>query len=256
MKKGFTLAEVLITLGIIGVVAAITIPNLITKVQNNIYVNQFKKSYSVMQQGLKKLVNDDDFLGDFLSTATADDAFYEKLIPYFQSTFNVADAYGPTKFAQITHSGNISNVNTCKEYVGKEQGIAYKVDNRSQCVGDPSGMLIVLNNGEYFSFEKLPASYLNKGILAEIEFDTNGLNKPNMYGYDFFNLILLDNGEVTPAGSRKYAEQYAGDDWQSRYWATGSGYTCKDKVLRPSYSGYGSGCAAAVIDNNWTINYK
>lgn len=31
MKKGFTLAEVLITLGIIGVVAAMTIPGLITK---------------------------------------------------------------------------------------------------------------------------------------------------------------------------------------------------------------------------------
>ena len=45
MKRiGFTLAEVLITLGIIGVVAAITLPALIQKQQEKILVNQLKKS--------------------------------------------------------------------------------------------------------------------------------------------------------------------------------------------------------------------
>ncbi len=43
-RKGFTLAEVLITLGIIGVVAAITIPSLITNYQKT--VTSFKSSAS------------------------------------------------------------------------------------------------------------------------------------------------------------------------------------------------------------------
>lgn len=38
MKKGFTLAEVLITLGIIGVVAAMTIPTLVSKSQQRQHV--------------------------------------------------------------------------------------------------------------------------------------------------------------------------------------------------------------------------
>ena len=42
-KKAFTLAEVLITLGIIGVVAAITIPGLITKYQKLVTVVKLKK---------------------------------------------------------------------------------------------------------------------------------------------------------------------------------------------------------------------
>lgn len=45
-RFGFTLAEVLITLGIIGVVAAITIPNLMTHLRNKKLESQFKKTYA------------------------------------------------------------------------------------------------------------------------------------------------------------------------------------------------------------------
>lgn len=50
MKNGFTLAEVLITLGIIGVVAALTLPTLIANYKKNVTVNKVKKFYSVMSQ--------------------------------------------------------------------------------------------------------------------------------------------------------------------------------------------------------------
>ena len=50
MKKAFTLAEVLITLGIIGVVAAMTLPTLIQKQQEKVTVARLKKIYSVLQQ--------------------------------------------------------------------------------------------------------------------------------------------------------------------------------------------------------------
>lgn len=50
MKKGFTLAEVLITLGIIGVVAAMTIPTLIQNTNSVKFASQFKKSISTLSQ--------------------------------------------------------------------------------------------------------------------------------------------------------------------------------------------------------------
>lgn len=50
----FTLAEVLITLGIIGVVAALTLPNLIANYQKMVLKNQFKKTYSLLSQNLLK----------------------------------------------------------------------------------------------------------------------------------------------------------------------------------------------------------
>ena len=51
-KKGFTLAEVLITLGIIGVVAALTMPSIINNIQKIVLKNQFKKAYSLFSQGV------------------------------------------------------------------------------------------------------------------------------------------------------------------------------------------------------------
>lgn len=46
MKKGFTLSEVLITLGIIGIVAAITLPTLITNYQKKTTATRVKKAYA------------------------------------------------------------------------------------------------------------------------------------------------------------------------------------------------------------------
>lgn len=64
----FTLAEVLITLGIIGVVAAITIPGLITKYHKTVAESKLKKFYSTMNQAVKMSIADhDDF--DFMDVS-------------------------------------------------------------------------------------------------------------------------------------------------------------------------------------------
>ena len=52
MKKAFTLAEVLITLGIIGIVAAMTLPSLIANYQKKVTVNRLKQAYSMINQAL------------------------------------------------------------------------------------------------------------------------------------------------------------------------------------------------------------
>src|SRR5574344_1167569 len=62
MKKckliGFTLAEVLITLGIIGVVAALTIPTLINSYQEKANVSKFLKTYAVLNQAYLMATNE------------------------------------------------------------------------------------------------------------------------------------------------------------------------------------------------------
>lgn len=49
MKKGFTLSEVLITLSVIGVLAALTLPTLVTTYKSVIVKNELKKIYSSLQ---------------------------------------------------------------------------------------------------------------------------------------------------------------------------------------------------------------
>ena len=58
MKKGFTLAEVLITLGIIGVVAAMTMPSLIQNYRKKEATTRIKKFYSMMSQAVLLSTND------------------------------------------------------------------------------------------------------------------------------------------------------------------------------------------------------
>lgn len=55
---GFTLAEVLVTLGIIGVVSAMTVPSLMQNYQRKSYVTQLNKVYNLLSQALMSYQND------------------------------------------------------------------------------------------------------------------------------------------------------------------------------------------------------
>ena len=83
-SKGFTLAEVLITLGIIGVVAAITMPTLINNYKEKATVNKVKKFYSMMSQAYLMSVKDNEHadswnVGNGVSSTTA-----RQLASYFK----------------------------------------------------------------------------------------------------------------------------------------------------------------------------
>lgn len=58
MKKAFTLAEVLITLGIIGVVASMTMPSLMSKYRERVFVERLKQTYSIFSQAYLMAVTD------------------------------------------------------------------------------------------------------------------------------------------------------------------------------------------------------
>ena len=57
--KGFTLAEVLITLVIIGVIASMTIPTLMNNTNKQEYVSRLKKAYSALSQATNKIIADE-----------------------------------------------------------------------------------------------------------------------------------------------------------------------------------------------------
>ena len=59
MKKGFTLSEVLITLGIVGVVAVLTIPGVMKNYKNRLYTAQLQKAYSQISDAAQAIMNDE-----------------------------------------------------------------------------------------------------------------------------------------------------------------------------------------------------
>ena len=56
-KKGFTLAELIIVIGVVGLVAALTLPALISNHNKNVYTNQLKKAYSNLANAYKMQYN-------------------------------------------------------------------------------------------------------------------------------------------------------------------------------------------------------
>lgn len=73
-RLAFTLAEVLITIGIIGVVAALTMPSLISHFKERAIVTQAKKSYSGFLNVLNRMKADEDIVdysGIFSTTETS-----------------------------------------------------------------------------------------------------------------------------------------------------------------------------------------
>ena len=60
MKKGFTLAEVLITLGVIGVVAALTVPNVLQSHQKKVWVTQLQKAYNQVSNAAVQYLSENE----------------------------------------------------------------------------------------------------------------------------------------------------------------------------------------------------
>lgn len=89
-KSAFTLAETLIVLGIIGVIAALTIPNLIVKYQKQTTTNKLKKCYTLLSEAVKLSEIDNGPVKNWqFETLTKDEFFnfFEKyLIPYLKKT--------------------------------------------------------------------------------------------------------------------------------------------------------------------------
>lgn len=100
-KIAFTLAEVLITLGIIGAVAALTMPALIQNYRNSVAETRLKKFYSIMNQAILQSINDNgdtqywtydvseeiDDDGNYINQSDKSDVSFETyLAPYFNIT--------------------------------------------------------------------------------------------------------------------------------------------------------------------------
>ena len=176
----FTLAEVLITLGIIGVVAAMTIPSLIQNYQEKVLANQFKKSYSMFSQVLNQVWVDNDM--------SVPICYYNQyLTSYDFSACNEVSAAVLKKLNVVKTCEKKSYENGCiPKYSGLNQSYlgGFTQDwilNHSKSYVLADGTIIL----EYGLHDSFPA------IFA---IDINGKKAPNKWGYDLFSFWTISNG--------------------------------------------------------------
>ena len=83
-KYGFTLAEVLVTLGIIGVVSAMTVPSLMQNYQRQSYVTQLHKVYNIISQAFVQYQTDRNAVNLLEAGLNSQDAVNEFFTLYFK----------------------------------------------------------------------------------------------------------------------------------------------------------------------------
>jgi len=163
-KHGFTLAEVLITLGIIGVVAAMTLPVLIAKHQKKVTVTKLKKLYSELNTVMNVAASENaEDSSNWTYPETTDSPEMENFIKtYFLPYFKGATFYSRDEFTRNIRS-------TIKNLADKEIEILA-----------PG---LILANGQFIQF--MVNNPERTGYIWLIA-DLNGRSLPNKVGRDIF----------------------------------------------------------------------
>ena len=215
LMKGFTLAEVLITLGIIGVVAAITIPGLINNYKAERLHSKFLKTYSLLQQVFKQMQADEIPL-DPASYPGATNPFYKTFLKYLNGTVNCGRLGYSSDYDIRTAPCYYTRAYKYKDLSGKSTIAEVRLDDGQ----------LVLPDGTILFFE----NYTN-GIW--ISADLNGLDAPNRWGIDLFTFQFIEE-ELRTMGSS--GTLYENTDTYCNYSKTSSlnGIACAHKAKEDS----------------------
>ena len=179
------MAEVLITLGVIGVVAAMTIPTLINKYQMKVFETAFKKQYSVFQNAINYTVLENGISECYV--------YYPRGMTSYQLKFDDCSALQESLVSTL----NLTPINHSSEYkyTPKNDVIANggKFINIScnASIDDYSSSLnpfIDVYSTKDGAIVKM--SLKSGGYGTAILFDVNGLKGPNKWGYDVFYMML------------------------------------------------------------------
>lgn len=206
-KAAFTLAEVLITLGIIGVVAAMTMPSLIQNYQEKATVTKLKKCYSLVSQAYVSILNDEG--GSDTLQAGDDLEMMEKFGKYLKYQKTCGRNKGC--FPNVTYKSVTGN-----GYSKWEDDTT----DRSRAI---------LTDGTLIMFNKSVITENENYIYAQIYVDINGFKGPNQLGRDFF-YFYINPEKIVPAGAKALEEKNE-DQKFTKNCIQQNGYACAAWVI-------------------------
>lgn len=174
--NAFTLAEVLVTLGIIGVVSALTLPTLVKNHQRQTYTVQLQKVFNELAQAAEQVKVDSNSAN-----------LKESQLRRRGSLFLL------TNYFKTTQTCNANSLNDCfsNDYInmnGANVSIGNFIPDNSSCAVIASGASICVGT-------------MSADGRIEVATDINGKQGPNVVGRDLFTLAIVNNGTVIAPGS-------------------------------------------------------
>lgn len=228
---GFTLAEVLVTLGIIGVISAMTLPTLVKNHQRQVYVTQLHKVYNELSQASEAYITGRNAINLFEAGLSSQNGVSNFVQSQMKTVKNCETTFTDC-FASEYKNMNGSVVTN------------YNAANAS-CYALPSGASICL-------------SFPGRVVLigrgrVDIVVDVNGKQGPNIVGRDLFTMGMGDDGFVKADIFREYA-CFKGDDECETHKNMSDLQKCQSAKTIAN-SGDSSYCFLQIQNDGWKMEY-
>ena len=242
----FTLAEVLITLGIIGVVAALTLPTLIGNYQKQALATQTRKFYSMMSQAVKQYMADEG-VDDLRNTPLTD---MSNIDDSWEAAQKACDDFIKKylKVAKVCEDGCLADnyrtqTNEISNTVGKLAEYSYRISGK-----------FVLADGAVLTIGHGCSSY-----PISLYVDVNGKKGPNKIGYDLWSMDIfydgsIDEGGVNPECKRGTSTPEYGALCGELGTTPEEAREYRFNQCKGDASHYG-GCFGHFLNNNFTFDY-
>ncbi|MCI1273005.1 MAG: type II secretion system GspH family protein [Clostridiaceae bacterium] len=266
-SKAFTLAEVLITLAIIGIVAALTLPIFYNNYQKKVYSEQLKVSYSILSTGFKQMLfnsevtkfEESEAYGELQKKGFDISGYGDSNIVEIELMKKYFNAPVQISYSQQVKEGwpngnNVYTGDTCKKFAGK--GSTWYKRSRKSCIGLRQNVYKLANGslvrmGFLDAYPEVENSGHMKRMIAEVTIDVNGEKGPNAFGSDAFEFALGNDGNLYAWWDDSFARYFAAvynDDYANYYYVLKDGTDlCKDLLYN------GRACAAYAEEHDWDL---
>ena len=217
-RFGFTLAEVLVTLGIIGVVSAMTVPSLMQNYQKQSYVTQLHKVYNELSQSLVRYQTDKNAVN--LREAGLNN--HDALSDFVKSTFKV--------------------VKEC----GNKGSDCFAVGEYKRMNGESLGIFNYGKNQYVLASGTAIYAFASGGGIVTIYIDTNGKKGPNIIGRDVFATRIYNNGIMDDCACPELTSAPLTQEQRE---------TSFEDHCVAGKEGCWWGCLGKIINDNWQMTY-
>ncbi|MCM1338278.1 MAG: type II secretion system GspH family protein, partial [Muribaculaceae bacterium] len=217
-KAAFTLAETLITLGIIGIVAAMTIPNLIAAHQKKVTVTKLQKAISVLNQAYRLAYDDVGEVSPDEALALGPEPYFSQYWAPYLKTAHICKTYVDCGYKKDRPFTSMDNISSNTILVKSQVRVCFYTSDGFMYI------ILLLTGGNTTAISTEPR------ILVDI----NGGKGPNIYGKDVFFLVrTIDDskgGAIVP-----YGYNLTNDEIDSNCSKSATGDFCSEKIRRAGW---------------------
>lgn len=240
MKKGFTLSEILITLTIVGVVAALTVPAVMKNYRNKMYTAALQKTYNQLSDATIAIMND-EHVDDFYETRA-------RSCVKSDGNINGDCAEGLTYF-----------LNNYLEPIRKDCGTGGKLcigglssDSYKTLSGKNAGTV-----GGYYCIQTAKGASIcgffnGNNTCMSLAVDVNGAEGPNVTGRDLFSMDVQNDGTISDYGSG--CGHLADKPFVLNNSFGAAATNCSNDNANGIY-GKAAGCLTRIIEAGWKMEY-